>query len=410
MPMHASLLPDTIIARSRHKQRVVITGNPGKTTITAMVLHVLTYWGRQVDFSLSSTSGNGPVLHLTDDAPVLIMESDDLTSALNGTEPTFLQIEPHIALMSGLGWHPSEVYPTFDSYVEPFERLAESMPKSGVLIFDETDDMLDVLGQKDRPDVIKLPYHAHPARQTDGKLYLLPKIGEPVPVLFTDSDNLKNVAGARLLCDRLGVSDQQFYAAIASFNPAAIGTEKAQSIVVYCGSSPGTNPVYRQIAHELGDAMANRHIRLIYGGGNGGLMGTVANAVLSGGGQVTGIIPNFLAALEVAHAGLTEIQFVETMHERKFRMVSLADGVITLPGGYGTFDELFEILAWRQLKLYDGPIALLNVNGYYDLMLQQLDRCVADGFIRPENRALLIVAETVDAALAEIEAFWKQNK
>ncbi len=182
-----------------------------------------------------------------------------------------------------------------------------------------------------------------------------------------------------------------------------------QSIVVYCASSPGSNPIYKDIAIELGEQMARRNLRLIYGGGNGGLMGTVANAVLENGGQVTGVIPNFLADLEVAHRTLTELHFVETMHERKFKMVSLAKGVITLPGGYGTFDELFEILAWRQLKLYDGPIAVLNVNGYYDLMLQQLDRCVADGFLRAENRDLIIVADTVDAVLAQIEAFWEQT-
>ncbi|MBC8154321.1 MAG: TIGR00730 family Rossman fold protein [Bacteroidetes bacterium] len=181
-----------------------------------------------------------------------------------------------------------------------------------------------------------------------------------------------------------------------------------QSIVVYCASSPGSNPLYQEIATELGVKMALRNLRLIYGGGNGGLMGTVANAVLENGGQVTGVIPNFLADLEVAHRTLTELHFVETMHERKFKMVSLAKGVITLPGGYGTFDELFEILAWRQLKLYDGPIAVLNVNGYYDLLLQQLDRCVADGFLRAENRNLLIVADTVDAVLTEIEAYWEQ--
>ncbi len=181
-----------------------------------------------------------------------------------------------------------------------------------------------------------------------------------------------------------------------------------QSLVVYCGSSPGTNPRYKEIAAELGQKMAARNIRLIYGGGGYGLMGTVADAVLTNGGQVTGIIPNFLAALEVAHTSLTEMEFVETMHERKFRMVTLAKGVITLPGGYGTFDELFEILAWRQLKLYSGPVVLVNVSGYYDLMLQQLDRCVADGYLRAENRAILKVVETVDDALDYVAEFWDQ--
>ena len=179
-----------------------------------------------------------------------------------------------------------------------------------------------------------------------------------------------------------------------------------QSIVVYCGSSPGTKPVFKEVAIELGQKMAARSIRLIYGGGGFGLMGNVADTVLKNGGEVTGVIPNFLAELEVAHKTLTEMHFVETMHERKYKMVTLARGVVTLPGGYGTFDELFEILAWRQLKLYDGPIAIINVNGYYDLMLQQLDRCVEDGFLKPENRALLIVAKSVDEALDAVEDFW----
>ena len=182
-----------------------------------------------------------------------------------------------------------------------------------------------------------------------------------------------------------------------------------KSLVVYCGSSPGTNHIYREVAHELGEKLARRHIRLIYGGGNLGLMGTVADAVLSNGGQVTGVIPNFLAQLEVAHQTLTELHFVETMHERKFKMVQFAKGVIALPGGYGTFDELFEILAWRQLKLYHGPVVALNVNGFYDLLLRQIDRMVADGFLRAENRKLLIVAESVDEALGQIEQFWEQE-
>lgn len=179
-----------------------------------------------------------------------------------------------------------------------------------------------------------------------------------------------------------------------------------QSIVVYCGSSPGVRPIFKDVAVELGQKMAARNIRLIYGGGGFGLMGNVADTVIANGGEVTGVIPNFLAELEVAHKTLTELHFVETMHERKFKMVSLAKGVVALPGGYGTFDELFEILAWRQLKLYDGPIAIINTDGYYDLMLQQLDRCVADGFLKPENRALLLVTNTVDECLLEIEAFW----
>ena len=181
-----------------------------------------------------------------------------------------------------------------------------------------------------------------------------------------------------------------------------------QSIVVYCASSLGVNPIYNEVAVELGEKMAANGVRLIYGGGGFGLMGNVANAVLQNGGEVTGVIPNFLANLEVAHTTLTELHFVETMHERKFKMVQLAKGVIALPGGYGTLDELFEILAWRQLKLYDGPIAIVNTNGFYDLMLQQLDRMVADGFLKAENRTLLLVADSVDEVLKMISEFWER--
>jgi uncharacterized protein (TIGR00730 family) len=181
-----------------------------------------------------------------------------------------------------------------------------------------------------------------------------------------------------------------------------------KSIVVYCGSNPGSNPVYKEVARELGEKFAEREIRLIYGGGNMGLMGAVADAVMKNGGQVTGVIPNFLAELEVAHETLTELHFVETMHERKFKMVQFAKGVIALPGGYGTFDELFEILAWRQLRLYEGPVGVLNVNGFYDLLLQQMDRMVSDGFLRAENRELLIVSDSIDELLAKIEEFWEQ--
>lgn len=171
---------------------------------------------------------------------------------------------------------------------------------------------------------------------------------------------------------------------------------------MYCASSIGVNPIYRQIAQETGKALANRNIRLVYGGGNGGLMGEVADAVLANGGQVTGIIPHFLADLEVAHQNLTEIEFVETMHQRKSRMVALSDGVITLPGGYGTLDELFEILAWRQLKIFHGPIGVLNANGFYDALLLHADRMTAEGFLKPENRKLILVADTIDGLLTKM--------
>lgn len=182
-----------------------------------------------------------------------------------------------------------------------------------------------------------------------------------------------------------------------------------QSIVVYCGSNPGKKALYAEAAYELGAAVAQRNIKLIYGGGNMGLMGRVADGAMDNAGFVTGIIPNFLAKLEVAHKTLSELHFVDTMHERKAKMVSMSDGVIALPGGYGTFDELFEILTWAQLRIFHGPVGLLNVNGFYDLLLLQLDKMVEEGFLRPDNRALLVVAEEPTTLLEKMEAFRLQN-
>lgn len=180
-----------------------------------------------------------------------------------------------------------------------------------------------------------------------------------------------------------------------------------KSVVVYCGSNPGNKSVYKEVAYELGKKLCQREINVVYGGGNLGLMGTVADGALEGGGCVTGIIPNFLAKLEVAHKTLTELHFVDTMHERKAKMVSLSDGVITLPGGYGTMDELFEILAWAQLKIFHGPVGVLNINGFYDHLIAHCDKMMEEGFLRPENRALMLVAETVDELLAKMEGFWQ---
>jgi len=183
-----------------------------------------------------------------------------------------------------------------------------------------------------------------------------------------------------------------------------------QSIVVYCGSNFGKNPVYSQSAYALGEELAKRKIKVIYGGGNMGLMGRVADGAMENSGSVTGIIPNFLASLEVAHKTLTELHFVETMHERKAKMVAMSDGVIALPGGYGTFDELFEILTWAQLRIFEGPIGILNINGYYDLLLLQLDKMVEEGFLHENNRQLLIVSDDGVTLLNEMEDFLLKNK
>jgi uncharacterized protein (TIGR00730 family) len=178
-----------------------------------------------------------------------------------------------------------------------------------------------------------------------------------------------------------------------------------KSLVVYCGANPGHNPIYGEAAFALGAELAKRNIRLIYGGGNLGLMGRVADGAMENQGSATGIIPNFLAKLEVAHKTLTELHFVDTMHERKAKMVSMSDGVIALPGGYGTMDELFEILTWSQLRTFTGPVGLLNINGFYDLLIAHLDKMVEEGFLTPFNRSILQISDNAVELLGKMETY-----
>ena len=176
-----------------------------------------------------------------------------------------------------------------------------------------------------------------------------------------------------------------------------------RSVVVYCGARTGNKEIYKTTAYNLGKAISNRGMKLIYGGGNMGLMGRVADGAMENGGTVTGIIPNFLATLEDAHKTLTELHFVDTMHERKAKMVSLSDGVIALPGGFGTFDELFEILTWSQLDIFHGPVGVLNVNGFYDLLLNQLDKMEEEGFLTQQTRNLLFSSDNIEDLLDQME-------
>lgn len=178
-----------------------------------------------------------------------------------------------------------------------------------------------------------------------------------------------------------------------------------KQICVFCGSSSGENPTYRQHAVKLGLMMTEMGIGLVYGGGNVGLMGVLADSVLETGGKVTGIIPQSIADLEVAHLGLTSLQIVDTMQERKQRMGELSDGFIALPGGFGTLDELSEVLTYNQLRLYDKPVGLLNVNGYFDDLLKFLDHCVAEKFVRPEHRNNIIVSEHVDELISLMKTY-----
>jgi uncharacterized protein (TIGR00730 family) len=161
-------------------------------------------------------------------------------------------------------------------------------------------------------------------------------------------------------------------------------------ICVFCGSSPGENSIYEQAAQSIGWLLSRRSIELVYGGGNVGLMGALANACLEAGGRVIGVIPQSLVDQEVAHTGLTELRVVGTMHERKFLMAELSDAFMALPGGYGTWEEMFEMLTWSQLKIHRKVCAILNVNGYYDPLLKMADNAVGEGFLSAANRALLL--------------------
>lgn len=157
------------------------------------------------------------------------------------------------------------------------------------------------------------------------------------------------------------------------------------NVCVFCGSSSGFNPVYAFAAKELGHLIAQNKHTLIYGGGNVGLMGIVADEVLGKNGSVTGIIPKFLMDKEVGHLGITQLEIVTSMHERKKRMADLSDAFIALPGGWGTLEELAEILTWKQLGLLAQPVGVLNINGFFDPLLNQMQHMVAEGFLQEEN-------------------------
>jgi uncharacterized protein (TIGR00730 family) len=175
-----------------------------------------------------------------------------------------------------------------------------------------------------------------------------------------------------------------------------------RNIAVFCASADGTLPIYRKVAEELGTTLATRNIGLIYGGAKVGLMRAVAESCLAAGGYVTGVIPHVLVDLEVAHHGVSQLHVVDTMHTRKALMGEKADGFLVLPGGFGTLEEMFEVLAWQTLKLHSKPTVLLNVNGFYDQLLSFLDQAVAQGMLKQKNRDNLLVATTVDDALAQL--------
>ena len=174
---------------------------------------------------------------------------------------------------------------------------------------------------------------------------------------------------------------------------------KINSVCVYSASSTKINPVYFKAAEELGSLLAEHHIRLINGAGSIGLMCAVADAVLKNGGEVTGVIPRFMVEQNWHHTGLTELIEVESMHERKQKMANLSDGIVALPGGCGTLEELLEIITWKQLGLYLNPIVILNVNGFFDPLLEMLGKAIDENFMRQQHGDIWKVAQTPEEAL-----------
>jgi uncharacterized protein (TIGR00730 family) len=170
-------------------------------------------------------------------------------------------------------------------------------------------------------------------------------------------------------------------------------------ICVYCGSSPGRSPDYAATARQLGAELAHRGLGLVYGGASVGVMGVVADAALAHGGEVIGVLPHFFADKEVAHQGLDELLVVDSMHERKARMAELSDGFIALPGGWGTLEEIFEVLTWAQLGLHEKPCGLLDVGGYFDDLYRFLEGAVTEGFVRDVHRPMIMLDDSAERLL-----------
>jgi uncharacterized protein (TIGR00730 family) len=178
-----------------------------------------------------------------------------------------------------------------------------------------------------------------------------------------------------------------------------------KSLCVYCGSSSGISPVYSDAARALAKAMVDQNIALVYGGGKVGLMGVIADEVLRLGGEATGVIPRALMEKEVGHRQLTHLHVVRDMHERKALMAQLADGFIAMPGGIGTLEELFEMLTWSQLGFHEKPIGVLNVDGFYDGLIDFMQTLVAQGFVKPDQAALMMHEKNASALLQRLQTF-----
>ncbi|QDK83476.1 peptidoglycan synthetase [Spirosoma sp. KCTC 42546] len=235
--------PEFIYQQSQQKQRVVIAGSHGKTTIAAMILHALKFHNRVFDYWIGDPVEDfDTTVRLSLTAPLIIIEGDEYASSPIDSRPKFLHYKPHIALISGIAWDHINLYPTWDEYVDQFESLAEAMPKAGILIFDESDDMLDVIGQKERADITKVPYFPHPSEIVNGQTYLITKQGKHIPIHLFGQHNLKNIAGAITVCDRIGITEDQFYEAIPTFKGVSGRLEKI--------AETPKRIVYRDFAHS----------------------------------------------------------------------------------------------------------------------------------------------------------------
>ncbi len=180
---------------------------------------------------------------------------------------------------------------------------------------------------------------------------------------------------------------------------------RPRRICVFCGSSKGARPEYLELARRTGVALVERGFGVVYGGANRGLMGAVADAALAAGGEVIGVLPYGLQAMEVAHEGLTRLDLVDTLHERKARMMELSDGFLVLPGGHGTLEEFFEVLTWLQLAIHDNPVGVVDMDGYYEHVVAHLDLAMREGFIRPEHRSMLVVESELERVLDAMESY-----
>jgi UDP-N-acetylmuramate: L-alanyl-gamma-D-glutamyl-meso-diaminopimelate ligase len=233
--------PEYVYEQIKNKQRIVIAGSHGKTSITSIILHVLKFYNRNFDYLVGAQiEGFDLMVKLTDDAPVIILEGDEYLSSALEMRSKFLFYHPHIALISGVAWDHFNVFPVFDDYVKAFDQLADGMPKAGTLLWDETDDIANIIGKQERADVVKLPYSAHPYEIKNGKTWLTTDNGAISSQIFGEH-NMKNLQGAKLILEKIGINEEMFYEAIQSFSGAAKRLEKL-------GENKNTL-IYRDFAH-----------------------------------------------------------------------------------------------------------------------------------------------------------------